>query len=131
MPNIANITIKKNDGTTDIVYAAVVASAGDKSPARWRSPIGAAPAFKPELSVVTSSNAKGTVRRVLATVSYPITATGTDGKTSVVDKPIARLDMPIPQGMAQSDIDEYVSQTLNLFGSAHFRDQAKSAYAST
>jgi len=37
----------------------------------------------------------------------------------------------VPQGMDQSIIDEYVSQGLNLFGSAHFREQAKAAYAAT
>jgi len=131
MPNQQNITVKKNDGTTDVIYTGVVPSAGDKSPAKWRSPIGSAPAFKPELSVVTSPNGNGQVRRLIAEFSYPVTAIAADGKISVVDKPKMRLDIPVPQGMDQSVIDEYVSQGLNLFGSAHFREQAKAAYAAT
>lgn len=131
MPNITNITVKKNDGTTDVIYTGVVASAGDRSPARWRSPQGAAPAFKPELSVITAPNAKSTVRRLVAEFAYPVTATASDGKISVVDKPKMRLDIPIPQGMSQTDIDEYISQGLNLFNSVHFRDQVKTGYAAT
>lgn len=35
MPNMANITVKKADGTTDVVYTALTPSAGDKTSARW------------------------------------------------------------------------------------------------
>jgi len=131
MPNQTAITVKKNDGTTDVIYTGVVPSAGDKSPAKWRSPIGSAPAFKPELTVVAAPNGNGQVRRLVAEFSYPVTSTATDGKVSVTDKPKMRLEIPLPQGMDQAVLDEYVSQGLNLFASIHFRDQAKSGYAST
>lgn len=131
MPQLANITVKKNDGTTDVVFSGVVASAGDKSPARWRSPIGAAPAHKPELWVSTAPNSSGSVRRLTSEFSYPVTAIGGDGKVTVVDKPKMRLEIPIPQGMSQDVIDEYITQGLNLFNSQLFRAQCKEAYAAT
>lgn len=42
MPSMASITVKKFDGTTDIVYDALSASGGDSSPAVWRQDTGAA-----------------------------------------------------------------------------------------
>jgi hypothetical protein len=41
MPTMASITVKKADGTTDIVYDALAASGGDNSPAAWRQDTGA------------------------------------------------------------------------------------------
>lgn len=35
MPQMANITVKKADGTTDVVYTALTPAGGDNSPARW------------------------------------------------------------------------------------------------
>jgi len=37
MPSMANITVKKNDGTTDATYTALTPSAGDKVSAQWRN----------------------------------------------------------------------------------------------
>lgn len=131
MPSLANITVKKNDGTTDITYAGVVPSAGDRSPAIWRSPLGAAPAFKAELRVRTLPNAANTVRRLEAEYAYPITATATDGKVSVVDKPKMTIVISSPQAVDQAEIDEFVSQGLNLAASVLFKDMAKQGYAAT
>ena len=41
MPSMASITVKKYDGTTDIVFDALSASGGDNSPAVWRQDTGA------------------------------------------------------------------------------------------
>lgn len=131
MPQIAPITVKKNDAVTDIVYAGVVPSAGDRSPAIWRSPVGAAPAFKPELRVRTLPNSAGTVRRLEGEFAYPITAVATDGKVSVVDKPKMSIVISCPQAVAQTEIDEFVSQGLALMSSSLFKDMAKSGYAAT
>lgn len=40
MPTMANITVKKADGTTDIVFDAIAGSGGDTSAARWRQDTG-------------------------------------------------------------------------------------------
>lgn len=48
MPTLSNITVKKNDGTTDVIYTGVAPSAGDKSPAVLRNnSLGSAAAFHP------------------------------------------------------------------------------------
>jgi transcriptional regulator of met regulon len=36
MPAMANITVKKADDTTDVIYVAISPSAGDKVPAIWQ-----------------------------------------------------------------------------------------------
>lgn len=131
MPSIASITVKKNDGVTDIVYAGVVPSAGDRSPAIWRSPNGSAPAFKAELRARSLPNAANTVRRLEGDYSYPITATASDGKVSVIDKPKMSIIVSCPQGVAQVELDEFVSQGLNLFSSVLFKGMAKEGYAAT
>lgn len=45
MPTMANLTVKKYDGVTDIVYDALSASGGDGSPAVWRQDTGAVAAL--------------------------------------------------------------------------------------
>jgi hypothetical protein len=75
MPSMADIIVKKNDGTTNITFTAMVASAGDKSQAIWRSTtVGTAAAHQPELRMTSRANGTGTARRVDLHFSYPSTA---------------------------------------------------------
>lgn len=132
MPSMANITVKKNDGTTDATYTAVVPSAGDKSPAVWRNNgMGTAPAHRTEYSMVSSWNGPRTARKVTVKYMYPITAVGTDGKTNVVDRAWRTEEYIIPQTMPDADINEFVSQSANLGVSTLVKDCLKSGYAAT
>lgn len=132
MPQMANITVKKNDGTTDIVYTAVVPSAGDKSPAVWRSnTIGTAPAHRPELRVTSQPNGQATARRIEGTLMYPQTVTGSDGKITVANKAFLSFSALVPQSMTDADINEFVSQGANLVASTLMKDVVKSGYAPT
>nr|QDH88716.1 MAG: hypothetical protein H2Rhizo321630_000002 [Leviviridae sp.] len=132
MPQIANITVKKNDGTTDVVYTAVAPSAGDKSPAVWRNnTIGTAAAHRPELRLQSTSNGPRTVRRLDATFSWPVTATGSDGRVTVTDKVPVTLSAAIPLGVADSDVNEAVAQAMNLFASTLFKSSVQSGFAPT
>lgn len=132
MPNLADITVKKNDGTTDIVYTGVVPSAGDKSPAIWRSnSVGTAQAHKPELLVSGQFNGPRTARRLTIKYFYPSLVTGSDGRTSVSDRAIADVTVTLPQGMADTDINEFGSQFVNLLASSLGRSMVKSGYAAT
>jgi hypothetical protein len=50
MPALADITVKMADGTTNITYTGIVPSAGDKTPAVWRSnSVGGSIGQRPEL----------------------------------------------------------------------------------
>lgn len=132
MPNLANITVKKNDGTTDVVYTGVIASAGDKTPAVWRSnSVGAASAFRPELRLSSESNASKTVRRLTETYSYPVTVTGSDGKVAVAHRATKTTTWTVPTEMPDTDVAEFVSQSAALDVSALIKDCIKSGYSAT
>lgn len=133
MPTMANITIKKNDGTTDIVYTAVTPSSGDNSPAVWKSQtVGNAPNHQPEFRLVGKEAAKGAKRFLRSTYQYPQIATNTTTSlTSVVDKASAFTDWTFPKGMAQADINEFVSQYANMLVSTLVKDCVKAGYSAS
>lgn len=134
MPAIADITVKKNDGTTDIVYAAKVPSSGDNTAALFRSDAHAAPyaGLKPELNVASKWNGDKTVRRVNLLGKYH--AYATDSTTTISTK-IGSITMDLtfalPQSIPQADIDEGVSQLSNLINSALIRSCLKAGFAPT
>lgn len=132
MPAIANIVVKKNDGTTDVTYTAIVPSSGDKNAAVWRNQsVGTAAAHRPEYRISSEFNGPRTARRVKETYVYPVTAVGTDGKTNVVDKAIKEVTWTLPVTMPDADINEFVSQGANLDASTLIKDSVKTGYAPT
>lgn len=132
MPQIADITVKKNDDTTDVVYTQTVPSAGDKTQAIWRNnTVGTAASHRPELRISSQSNGPRTARRVEGSLVYPALVVGTDGKTSVTDRLILSINALIPLGMADDDVAEAVSQGVNLYASALVKDTLKTGYAPT
>lgn len=120
MPAIANITIKKANGTTDIVYTGKSPSAGDGVPAIWRSDtVGFAVAHQPELRLTAREASKGLKRAMRGTYVYPQIATNsTTGVTSVIDKALFSFDGVLPKGMATADVNECAHQFANLLASA-------------
>lgn len=133
MPSIANITIKMNDGTTNIVYAGVAPSSGDSSPAVWKATtVGSAPAHQPEFRLASREALKGAKRHLRSTYQYPQIATNTTtGLTSVVDRASADTNWVFPKGMSQSDINEFVSQYANLLVSTLVKDCVKAGYSAS
>lgn len=132
MPNMADISVKKADETTSITYSQVVASAGDRSPAVWKSlTVGTAPAHNPSLTSVSRWNEKKTARRVELTFNYPQTAVAVDGSVHVINILPVECSAVIPQGMPQTAIDEAVAQAMNLFASSLIKSVNKSGYSPT
>ncbi len=133
MPSIANLTIKKNDGTTDIVYSAVSPSSGDGVPAAWKSAtVGTAPSHQPEFRLSARESGKGTSRALRSTFQYPQIATNsTTGLTSVADKATFSTDWLIPKDMNQADINEAVSQYANLLVATLVKDCVKAGYSAS
>jgi len=133
MPAIANITIKKNDGTTDIVYTGVTPSSGDNSPAVWKSAtVGTAPAHQPELRLVSREANKGQKRALRATFMYPQIATNTTTSlTSVVEKSTADVNWLVSKTMNATDINEMVSQFANLLCATLIKDCVKTGYSAS
>lgn len=122
MANIANMTVKKADGTTDAIFTAVKGSNGIQ-PAEWRGPTGAAPAHKQVLRIKGSSNKAGTVQRLDGVFVHPQTATALDGSITVVNRAILAINGSFPQSMPQTEINECVHQALNLYAHIHVKTQ--------
>jgi hypothetical protein len=133
MPSIADITIKKNDGTTDIVYAQQMPASGDGSPAVWRATsVGSAPAHAPEFRLTSREASRGVKRALRSTYVYPQIATNTTTSiTSVVDRASADTNWTFPKGMSQADINEFVSQYANLLVSTLVKDCVKVGYSAS
>jgi hypothetical protein len=129
MPTMANMTVKKADGTTDIVYTVVQPSAGSSQPAVWRAPGGGAPAFQPELRVRAQGNQAGTTRRVEATISYPEYYVDANGLTKVNNRALLTMACVVPTGMASTAVSEAVHQGLNLFAHALMKSSGIEGYS--
>lgn len=133
MPTMANIVVKKNDGTTDITYTAVTPSSGDKTPAAWKSQsVGTAPAHQPEFRLASREAGAGKKRALRSTFVYPQIATNTTTSvTSVIDRAMAATDWNIPKDMSQTDINEFVSQYANMLVATLVKDCVKAGYSAT
>lgn len=132
MPSLANITVKKYDGTTDITYSGVLPSPGDKSPAMWRSlTIGTAQAHKPELLIAGAWNGPRTARRLSGKFMYPSITVGGDGKVYVQDRCLGTFEFVLPQNMPDIDANEAGAQFCNLMSSALVKEMVRTGYAAT
>lgn len=133
MPSITDITVKKDNGTTDIVYTAVSPSSGDGTPAVWKSQtVGTAPAHQPEFRLMAKDASRGLKRTLRSTYVYPQIATdSTTGLTSVVERASFAGDWSIPKGMSAADINEAVSQYANLIAAALIKACCKSGYSAS
>lgn len=132
MPSMANLTVKKNDNTTDVTYTTVVASGGEKSPAIWRNnTIGTAPNQRPELRLASRFNGDQSGRRLEGSYSYPSLVTGSDGKVTVANRFNFSFSGIVPAAMPDADLNEAVSQCLHLMATTLMKDQFKTGFAAT
>lgn len=132
MPDMANVVVKANDGTTDVTYTKVVAAAGDKTPAVWRNNgVGDAAGKRPEVRLASQNSGQpAEARRLNWSGSYPSLVTSTDtGVTSVVAKATFTFQATLPVGMKQTDVDEACSQFTNFLASSLVKESLKAGYA--
>lgn len=130
MPNMANITVK-NVANADVVYVAKVASAGDKSPAKWTQDTAQAiPGFRPVLTLVTRDNGPKTARVAEGSYRYPViqTISGVPTQTDVIPFSFAGT---LPQGIDVAFVNEAIVQFGNLLVSALMRASLNEGYAPT
>lgn len=133
MPSIADLTVKKADGTTNVVYVAQQPSAGDGMPARWRQDafstiMGNRPVF-----AFSAKSAKGGSQKVCeARLDFPeIVTDSTTGVQTVRLKNIASAAITIEQSASQTTGDETAAQFANLLASALIQSCLKSGVAPT
>jgi len=133
MPAAANITVKKADGTTDIVWTAIAASGGDKSPAVFRSETAAGTqGQRPVLQVSARSNAAGDVRRIDISGSFPGVYTNTTtSQTEIRSKMTVQASFAVPQNVTSTDINEFAAQIPNLLASALMKSVIGAGFAPT
>jgi hypothetical protein len=131
--SISNITVKKDDGATDIIYVAKSPSSGDGTPARWRADsAGTADAFKPELTVAGHLNGGGTARWLNFRYTMPHVFTDSTTSLSAVNsRAQASLDMSFPVSMPDSVTNEFVSQFCNLVNKTEIRTIMKEKFPPT
>jgi hypothetical protein len=126
MSNMANITVKKADGATDIVFDAMSPSAGDKSPAFWRAEaVSAFPGRCPTLSLSTQNNGPATARVFEARFTYPVF----DEAGVLLGKVPMTLTGLIPNQISRNDAAEAVHQGTGLMSSALVREALKTGYS--
>lgn len=135
MPAMASITVKKFDGTTDIVYDALSASGGDGSPAVWRQDTGAAAGLpvglRPTLKLSSTWNGPKTARQMKFNFVMPYAVQdSTTTKYSATDRIVADGIITLPQAIPAANINE-VYQLLNLLAATLVKQAVAAGYSPT
>lgn len=132
MPSMANITVKKADGTTDVVYTAASPSAGDSVAAVWKNQtVGTVLASRPTFTLTAQDNGTKKARRMRTSFLWP--KTRTDAATNIIVSGGASSESShlIPQDMTAAEISEYVAQYANLMASALIKQCLNDGYSAT
>lgn len=136
MPTMASITVKKNDGTTDIIFDSIAASGGDNSPAVWRQDTGAVAGLpvglRPMVKMSSKYNGPKTARIVSVNSEFPYaTQDTTTTLYSAKDRVIWNISATLPQGIPAAQLNEAVAQQANLLASALMKACFQAGYAAT
>lgn len=129
MPSLANITVKKADGTTDVVYTAALGATADKSPAIFISKTqGTTLAANPKFELSSQWNGPRTARRVNHRFTFPISSVK-DGVEMVVGNAIFEGSAVIPQAASAAQIKEWAYQYSNLMAAALTKASLEEGFA--
>lgn len=136
MPTMASITVKKYDGTTNIVYDALASSGGDGSPAVWRQDTGASTALPNGLrnlfKLWTTWNGPKTARQSKFNFVAPYALQdSTTTKYSASDRVVIDGIMTVPQAIPAANVNEAIYQACNLLADSLIKQSAASGYAPT
>lgn len=129
MANMANIVVKKANGTTDVTYTALTASAGDTVPARWRENSQASVVgFRPTLTQVARANGNNNARVVTTRFKYSVVR-AVGGVDTVVGVIPLELSATVGTNFTEAEIDEAIAQGVNLFASTLIRQGMREGFA--
>lgn len=127
MPAAADITVKKANGSTDVVWSKLAASGGDSSPAVWSSLTSATYRnLRHSLTMTSRWNGNRSSRRVDVRVTFPYL--DSDG---VPQSATFEFTGPIPTKASDAEISEMVHQATNLLGSTLIRTAMVEGYSPT
>lgn len=136
MPTMASVTVKKADGTTDIIYDALSGSGGDGSPAVWRQDTGAPAALPVGLRKIfklwSQWNGPKSARQSKFNFVAPYalqdsTTTAYSAKDRIVFDGI----VTVPQNIPASEINEAIHQGCNILAAALIKQSIAGGYAAT
>lgn len=119
MPSQADLTVKANNGSTDVIYVAVQPSLGNRvTPALWWTlALGETPGTHPYYTHFSEANGNQTVRRSIGSYVYPV-AVPTEAGSLIYDiASRVKVDLVVqaPQNVLSSVVNEAVAQSFNLF----------------
>jgi hypothetical protein len=133
---MASITVKKADGTTDIVYDAVNASGGESSPAVWRQDTGAPAGLpvgqRPSFTLQSKWNGPKSARQLQFNFAAPYaTQDSTTTIYSSKDRIVVSGVVTLPQNIPASNLNEAAAQSMNLLASTLVKACLQAGYAPT
>lgn len=133
MPAMASITVKKADGTTDIVYDALSGGV-DGQPATWRQDTGAVATLpiglRATAALKTLWNGVKTARKGHFNYSRPYAVQNTTTSLwSSTDALKIEVNVTMPQGMPNADLAEGIHQGLNLAASTLMKSSLVAGYS--
>lgn len=133
MAQQADITVKKYDGTTDIVYNALSPSGGDNTPAQWRvNAAGAVASNKPFFTVSAKYTADKRARIVTCKLIMPETYTDTTtGIVSIRNRVSSTFTHIVPLEIADVTGQEAGAQMANLLKSPLIQTTLQTGFAPT
>jgi hypothetical protein len=123
---MADVTIKKANGSTDITFTAKTPSAGDSAQALWRSDsVGTSAVTRPAVSCVATWNGPRTARKANIKFTYPIV----DATGAVIGQAIFEGNSTLPVAMADTDVAEFAAQSTNFIASSLMKSVISSGFA--
>lgn len=135
MAAIANITVKANDGSTDVIWYAQVGAGGDVSPARWESVAAGEGSVqsRPSFELRSRWNGPKTVRRLDGVIVFPqaYEYPESSGLAVVANRSTFSFSVALPTAMSTATMAEMVAQAANLLKATAIQDSLKSGYAPT
>lgn len=134
MPQMANITVKKADEVTNIVYDALAPAGGDGSSAIWRQDTGALAGLpvghRAIATMSTVNNGPKTARRAILTFKMPYALqNSTTTKFDSTDSFIGRGEFTLPNAIPAAVLNEGVYQFANLIASMLIKQAIANGYA--
>ena len=131
MPALANVTVKKFDGTTDIVYTGLQPSSGDKTAAVFRAQtVGTSVRERPEVRVVSSDSPDGQRRVIKENFVFPVVK-AISGVNTVTGYITRVVETKYPKDALDADVREAAHQAANLEASALFKAVNVEGFAPT
>lgn len=136
MAAIANVTVKKFDGVTNIVYDALSGSGGDNSPAVWRQDAGQPAALpqglRPLVRVWQAWNGNKTARVARFHIVQPFAVLdSTTGVYSSKDRVVLEGSIVVPQAIPLANIQESVFQSMNFLEASLLKNSVVSGFGPT